>query len=40
MKLGPRPNVIDEKWFVYFKNNTLDFQRGWTGLKGYEMVFS
>lgn len=40
IKLGFEPNVMEEKWFVYFEDNTLNFHRSWTGLKIYEVVFS
>jgi hypothetical protein len=32
IKLGFNPQVMEEKWFVYFKNYTLNFHPSWTGM--------
>lgn len=31
LKLGLIPNEMEDKWFVYFENNSIHFHRSWTG---------
>jgi len=30
---------MEEKWFIYFEDNALNFHRSWTGLKVYQVDF-
>lgn len=36
---GLVPMEMEQKWFVYFDDNTLHFHRSWTGNKIYEVSF-
>ncbi|MGM9886733.1 MAG: hypothetical protein ACI31W_05765 [Lactococcus sp.] len=39
MKRGYIPQDMDDKWFLYMKNETLYFYRSWTGHKNKEISF-
>jgi hypothetical protein len=39
VKLGLLPNAMEDKWFIYFEDNTLNIHRSWTGLKVYQVIF-
>lgn len=39
LKLGFLPREMDDKWFIYFENNTLHFHRSWTGVCIYQVFF-
>lgn len=32
LKEGHRPEEMEDKWFMYWKNNKLYFHRSWTGI--------
>jgi hypothetical protein len=37
LKLGFLPLTMEDKWFIYFENNTLHFHRSWTGVCIYQV---
>lgn len=39
IKNGLIPFSMDDKWFIYFEENTLHFHRSWTGACIYEATF-
>jgi hypothetical protein len=39
LQLGFLPDDMDDKWFIYWQNNTLYFHRSWTGFAIYEVSF-
>lgn len=39
MKKGFRPEVMEQKWAVYFCDGCLYFRRSWTGLMTYALNF-
>lgn len=39
IKRGLIPFSMDDKWFIYFEENTLHFHRSWTGICIYEAIF-
>lgn len=40
IQLGFIPKVMEDKWFIYFEDNTLNFHRSWTGNKIYQVNFT
>lgn len=39
MKRGVKPREMEDKWFVYWKGDTLYFHRSWTGFCVYVVRF-
>ena len=39
LKRGLIPKQMEDKWFVYFEDNTLFFHRSWTGKAVYQVKF-
>jgi len=37
LKRGLIPEAMEDKWFVYFADNTLYFHRSWTGMGMYQV---
>lgn len=37
IKMGFIPKVMEDKWFIYFENDTLNFHRSWTGYQIYQL---
>jgi hypothetical protein len=40
IKLGLIPKEMEDKWFIYYENDTLSFYRSWTGHQIYRVTFS
>ena len=40
IKAGFLPQGMDDKWFIYFENDTLYFHRSWTGYCIYQVRFA
>ena len=40
MRAGVIPEVMEDKWFIYWKANTLFFHRSWTGSCLYVVRFA
>ena len=38
LKLGFVPFEMEDKWFIYFENATLHFQRSWKGVCIYQVA--
>jgi len=39
IQLGLIPQVMEDKWFCYFDDNTLFFHRSWTGIPVFRVHF-
>lgn len=39
LKQGLRPKGMEDKWFIYYENETLNFHRSWTGHHVYQVKF-
>jgi hypothetical protein len=39
IKAGLLPKEMEDKWFIFFENNTLFFHRSWTGNCIYQVHF-
>lgn len=39
MRAGVIPEQMEDKWFVFFKDDVLHFHRSWTGYCIYELQF-
>ncbi len=40
IKAGLLPKEMEDKWFIYFENDTLFFHRSWTGYCIYQVHFA
>ncbi len=40
LKAGLIPEEMEDKWFIYFENETLFFHRSWTGYCIYQVRFA
>lgn len=40
LQYGLIPQEMEDKWFLYFEDDTLYFHRSWTGICVYEVHFS
>lgn len=40
LKCGLIPAEMEDKWFVYFEDNTLHFHRSWTGHPVFKVVIT
>lgn len=40
IKLGFLPKQMEDKWFVYYENDTLNFHRSWSGIHIYQISFA
>lgn len=40
IRIGLVPEVMEDKWFIYWEDNTLFFHRSWTGFCIYIVRFS
>ena len=38
LKIGLVPEVMEDKWFIYFNNNELRYYRSWTGFPVFKVL--
>ena len=38
LKVGLIPKVMEDKWFIYYDNHTLNIHRSWTGFHIYKIT--
>jgi hypothetical protein len=39
IKIGLIPKQMEDKWFIYYEKNRLNFHRSWTGHPIFQLIF-